>query len=392
MEYYDVYTQDYVRLAKSESKTPCFKVEALDHLEYTVYDITDDVIIDSDKISINYNQGVQGKLSFDIYNKEDKYSANENSPFWLGNKIKVYKGLKDNSTGDVYWFSKGVYAVTNLSQENDVISVSAVDKFGLLTSEIGASCLENATKIDLGNKVSKIFTDMLGQDKGNNTPTDPIAPLIDFDTRDIEIGEDLELSTGAYFGDAFLDLANSVRCRIYYDNWGHLVLTRGSSDFEFKNKAPMWEFDEESTVEYLTSSTEHDFSSVKNRVTVWGEDFDGKSYVSTVQNDNPQSPVRVSKVGYRVAPTQEDMFGYGQENVDAYAEMYLKMQSIKGLSVKVECTMLPHLNVEDVVLVRNDKLGIDNERFLVSEISYDGGKMSISLTNVDYLPHYEEFQ
>ena len=54
--------------------------------------------------------------------------------------------------------------------------------------------------------------------------------------------------------------------------------------------------------------------------------------------------------------------------------------------------MLPHLNVEDVVTVRNEKLGIDNMRFLISEVSINGNEMSISLTNVDNLPECEEFQ
>ena len=171
-----------------------------------------------------------------------------------------------------------------------------------------------------------MFVDMLMQDRGNNKPTDPVAPLIDFDTRDIELGEDLELSTGAYFGDVFTDLANSLKCRMCYDDVGHLVLTRGSSDFEFSSKAPMWVFDDEVTAEYMSSTLDYNFTDVKNRITVWGENFDGVSFVGVAENDNPKSPVRISLVGYRVANTMEDMFGYEQENVDAYAEKYLQMK------------------------------------------------------------------
>ena len=86
------------------------------------------------------------------------------------------------------------------------------------------------------------------------------------------------------------------------------------------------------------------------------------------------------------------MFGYEQANVDAYAEMYLKMKSIIGMSVKLDCTMLPHLDVEDVILVRNEELGLDNVRFLISEISINGNEMSISLCNVDNLPEFSEFE
>ena len=392
MEYYDIYDQNYVRLAKNEGKIVLAKIEVLDHSEYVIYEITDDLIIDSDNFSSTYQQGTRGKLSFEIYNREHKYDTTVDSPFWFNKKIKYYKGLQDNYTGDIYWFSKGIFTTTGVSQEGDIISVSLVDKFGILTSETGGACLENATKIELGNKVGNMFTDMLSQDKGNNNPVDPKPPLIDFDTRDIELGEDLELSTGAYFGDIFTELANNLKCENYYNGNGNMVLTRGSSDFEFSSKAPMWEFDEDVTAEFISSNLEYNFADVKNRVTVWGESFDGVSSISTVTNDNPKSPVRVSLVGYRVANTIEDMYGYCQENVDAYAEMYLKMKSIIGMSVKLECAMLPHLNVEDVVVIRCNDLRLDNARFLISEITYNGNKMSISLCNVDNLPEFEEFQ
>ena len=48
VEYYDVYDQNYMRLAKNENKILLCKIEVLDHSEYTIYDITDDIIVDSD--------------------------------------------------------------------------------------------------------------------------------------------------------------------------------------------------------------------------------------------------------------------------------------------------------------------------------------------------------
>lgn len=188
MEHYDIYDQNYVRLAQNEGKIVLAKIEVLDHLEYTIYEITDDIIIDSENYSKTYGQGIQGKFSFQIYNHDHKYDTNENSPFWFDKKIRYYKGLKDRYTGDIYWFSKGIFTTTGISQENDIISIDCVDKFGLLTSETGGACLENATKIELGDKVGQMFVDMLSQEKGNGRPTDPINPLIDFDTRDIELG------------------------------------------------------------------------------------------------------------------------------------------------------------------------------------------------------------
>ena len=44
MEYYDVYDQNYIRLAKNKCKIILSKVEVLDHSEYVIYEITDDLI------------------------------------------------------------------------------------------------------------------------------------------------------------------------------------------------------------------------------------------------------------------------------------------------------------------------------------------------------------
>ena len=92
MEYYDVYDQNYIRLAKSEGKVILVKIEVLDYSEYPIYEITDDVIVDSDNFSSTYQQGARAKLSFDIYNNEHKYDTNVDSPFWFDKKIKSESG------------------------------------------------------------------------------------------------------------------------------------------------------------------------------------------------------------------------------------------------------------------------------------------------------------
>lgn len=112
--------------------------------------------------------------------------------------------------------------------------------------------------------------------------------------------------------------------------------------------------------------------------------------MSTVVDDNPKSPVRVSKVGYRVENTVEDMFGYDQQKITDFAKMYLQMKSIVGLSVNAVCTTIPNLNVEDVVEIHSEKYSLDGEKYLISGINYTGNEMKLSLTNVDYLPQYKE--
>ncbi len=390
MEYYDFYDSNYITLVKGEGKRPLTKIEVLNHNETPMYDISNDVVVGSDSISITYAQGVQGKASFDVVNRDHKYDVGEDCPFWIGNKLKIYKGIEDSGTGDIYWFTKGIFVATNVSSKDDIISVDCVDKFGLLTSETGAACFENNAEVGEGYTLQNFFTDVLRQDKGNGFPTDPKSPIIDFSARKVVIGEMITANAGSYVGDIFVDVANSVRCRIYYNNFGNLVLQRPDADFAYSTKAPVWVFNDKTDKEFISLDLNYDFANVKNRVTVWGENFNGVSYVATVVDDNPKSPVRVSKVGYRVENTVEDMFGYDQRKISDFAKMYLQMKTIVGLSINAVCTTIPNLNVEDVVEIHSEKYNMDGERFLISGINYNGNEMKLSLTNVDHLPQYKE--
>lgn len=390
MEFYNVFNQDYVRVARRADKYPVTKLELLDEQEYTLSELSDEIIVDSDSIDISYNQGTQGKCSFSVANYDGKYTPNENSPFWYGKKLRYWKGLKDITNGDIYYFSKGVYIVTGVSASDNTVDVSCVDKFGAFTSDTGASCLHTSAKMEAGKNIGTAIVDLLSMDKGNGRPLDSVKPIIDYDIRQQLLGQDIEVSSGTYIGDFFIELSNTTKCRIKYDGFGRFRMTTGSLDYEYKNKASVWDFREDYMADHLNVTAEYNFPDVKNRVTVWGENFEGQSFVAAVENHDPSSPVCIEKVGYRVAETREDMFGYEQENVDAFAEMFLKMKTIQGISAKIDCPIIPHIEVEDCVAITNEKLMFDEKRFFVSGIAYNGETMTISLTNIDNLPYQVE--
>ncbi len=391
MDFYDVYDQNYIRIARREEKYCMTKIEVLDQTEFVLGEILDDIVLDSDNISITYNQGVQAKMSFSVVNEDGRYLPTEDSPFWYGRRIRVYKGLKDISNGDIYWFSKGVYVVVGVTSNDKTVEVSCVDKFGLFSSDCGASSLHTSSKIEAGHTVRNVYEKILSMDRGNGYPLDSKKPIIDYRTGLAEVNQDIEMGADTYLGDIMIELATTVKNRIYYDNSGRLRVTGAHEDVRFENKASVWEFGDEKTADLVNVSADYNFPDVKNRVTVWGENFDGQWFTSTAENNNPKSPVSVQKVGWRVAGTIEDMYGYEQENVDAFAEMYLTMKTIQGISVDVDCALIPHINVEDCVIVTHDKLKFDEKRFLVSEVNITGSKMTLSLVNIDNLPWHKEF-
>lgn len=392
MDFYNAASDEYMQLAKANGKNIKTKIEILTEDEFVIAEIGDDVILGSDNYDCEYNQGTQAKLSFSVPNTSPLYTGGESSWFWYTRKIKYWKGLYEPANGNTYWFSKGVFVVTGISVDFNIVNITCTDKFGMLTSDYGSTMLDKSLKIETESTVEGFITSMLALPKGNGQPIDCKKPLIDYSLRNISTGEELELAAGTYASDILLQFANTLKCRICYDKDGILRVTEGHLDCAYENKAIAWTFHDESIANVISASLSYDFPKAKNVVTVWGEDFEGLQYTSTAENRNAKSALSIDKVGYRTAPTKENLYGFNQKNVDDFAKMYLQMQTIIGTSVSVECPMLPHLEVEQCVSVALDSLGLFDKKFLVSGVSYSGNTMSISLVNLDNLPWHLELQ
>lgn len=391
-EFFNTASDEYIQLAKTNVKTIKTKIEILAEDETVIAEIGDDTVLGSDNYDCEYAQGVQAKLTFSVPNISPLYTGGESSWFWYTRKIKYWKGLYEPMNGNTYWFSKGVFVVTGISVDFNSVNVTCVDKFGALTSDYGSTMLDKSLKIDAESTVEKFVSRLLAIPKGNGQPLDCKKPIIDYTVRKIPNGQELEMAAGTYAGDILLEFANTLKCRICYDRDGILRVSEGHLDYAYENKAISWTFYDGAVANVISASLSYDFPKARNVVTVWGEDFEGLQYTSTAENRNAKSALSIDKVGYRVGQTKENLYGYNQENVDAFAQMYLQMQTIIGTSVDVECPLLPHIEVEQCVSISYEALELIDKKFLVSGVSYSGNNMSISLVNLDNLPWHLELQ
>ncbi len=381
-----------MQLAKANEKNVVTKIEILSEDETVIAEIGNNIILGTDNYDCEYNQGTQAKLSFSVPNISPLYTGGESSWFWYTRKIKYWKGLYEPTNGNTYWFSKGVFVITGISVDFNMVNISCTDKFGMLTSDYGSTMLDKSLKIETESTVEGFITSMLALPKGNGQPIDCKKPLIDYALRNISTGEELELAAGTYAADILLQFANTLKCRICYDKDGVLRVTEGHLDYAYENKAIAWMFYDDAVANVISANISYDFPKAKNAVTVWGEDSEGLQYTSTAENRNAKSALSIDKVGYRTGTTKENIFGFNQKNVDEFAKMYLQTQTIIGTSVAVQCPMLPHLEVEQCVSICFESLGLNDKKFLVSGISYSGNTMNISLVNLDNLPWHLELQ
>ena len=391
MDFFNTASDEYMQLAKENIKTVITKIEILSEDENVIAEIGDDTIQGSDNYDCEYAQGMQAKLSFSVPNLSPLYTGGESSWFWYTRKIKYWKGLKNTSNGNCYYFSKGIFIVTGIAVDFNTVNINCMDKFGILTSTYGSTMLDKSLKIEIESSIGNFASRILALPKGNGQPIDCKKPIIDYDVRNIATGEELEMAEGTYVGDILLEFANTLKCRIYYDRDGYLRIYNGGLDYAYEDKALAWRFYDGAVASVINAGLTYDFPAAKNVITVWGEDFEGLQYTSTADNRNAKSALSIDKVGYRTAQTKENLFGYSQENVDDFAKMRLQMLTIIGTSVSVECPMLPHIEIAECVEIDFAVLGSLCKRFLVSGVSYNGNSMSISLVNLDNLPWQLEF-
>lgn len=411
MEYTNFYNQKYIDICKRPQKYPVFKIEILDYSEYTIMDVTQDISLDTEgSISVKYQQGIRRTCEFSVINIDQKYLPSENSMFWYHRKFRLYTGLKDQATGDIYWFSQGVFFVQNISCEKKITHITGIDKFAAFTSDLGASVLDVDYKVSVlpedryseklsdeeikklqkqAPKIADVIRNILTIDKGNGYAIDPIIPIIDSRLEDEPIPYDLTVGAGGFLGDMMIELAMMLGADIYYDTNGHLNLTKGTTDFLYVGQGVQWSFSPDKS-DYISYTASYDISKAINKIMVYGEGYEGVYNYAVVTNDNPKSPLRVSLVGIRQGESIETAMAYSLQKCEDYGKYYLKMKSIVQLSADIECTFLPHLDVNKVIDIYDEFYSKSVEKHIIQSITFPFNKssMKISATNVALLPYY----
>lgn len=434
MEYYNVNTPEYRKALKRNLITRyLLKLELLTYYETPIGDITKEIGIDAKgQININYNQLTRRSCSLNIANVEGKYLPSPNSPIWYNRKFKLLVGIMTH-TGDIYWFSQGVYLIVSAHANAHTVSIEAVDKGGALDGTLKTNMADVQYIAKKGMSITDTIRDTLSLNMGGigitningamggaNIAIDPIPPLIDMRYNEQKLKTDVSVDENNYIGDLLISVANSYGADIYYDTQGHLRLDAMADLFiveGYRYMAHQWDFVDLSQPDYV-----YEFNAI-NAVTVYtnlsaksqalanaqkekdviGDGDPDSSYALdnikvknisyTAYNINPRSPASVAAIGVRRMDSQEiDYMDTTQSDMEAraqqYAIMLLQKESIKGMNVSFNCPIIPHLDVNQTIGLSDEYQGIENGTFVVQSITLPLGaeSMKITATNVNWLP------
>lgn len=401
-EYYDYYSERYIELLKKPVVVYDAKILSLTHYESATDDITNDCILKDSSVSINNSQGCRRSCTLKFQNTSGKYTPDPNKLLWYNKKLKVYKGVVDTANSDTYWWSQGIFVVTSFEVNNDEVTVECSDKYAFLNGDLRLSMYDVAvqipdtdnmylispTVIAAGNGLSlrNIIFDLIMADMGNNTPLDPTDALLDTEFENLFLDYQISVGNGNYPADIISNLAEMYRFNTYYNIEGHLKVTKFISD-EYYNITPIWFYDD-TKIGGSNISVTYDHTKATNVQRVSGNNIEGNVYSYTAKNTNLISPINIYLVGEKEGEEIEIENGNSAYKCQQRAEYELKYSTMNACSVSLDGVPLPHIDVDVPIIVNSPINSLNNTRMVVTDVTIPlgVGEMSLSLTNVNYIP------
>lgn len=392
MEYYNIQSQEYIKAVSLPAKKYKIKLEFLGVYENVIDEISQDLSADNQgQISVNYQQLVRRSCNLTLINVDLKYIPSPNSLVWVDRKFKLWIGLEVGN--DIYWFSQGVYVITNATNSGADVSIQASDKGSVLNGDVLLGMAETQYVIESGSKISDLIKDTLMLDRGNNIPLDSKEPIINTEIGNQITQAEISIDENSYIGNIFTNIANGYGADVYYNSDGRLVIEKmadGDRLDGYKYMGHLWEFD--GLTAENGKSVDYDFKGI-NAVTVYTNSNNLKNVSYTAYNNNPLSPLRVDMIGFRRKESQEISYveldeDKMRERCKDYADYLLYKESLISMSVSFSSPIIPHLDVNRTIGVTDEELGFKNETFVVQSLSIPlgAGNMSITATNIQWLP------
>lgn len=405
MEYFNYTGKEYRVAVQSATLYPVIKVELLDQFENAYAEISEEITDNSGSIQSTLQQGVRNTVSFSIFDPAGKFIPNANNKlFWVRRKFKLYVGLATEQkaiqlngqttgiSGDIFWFSKGIYIITDINAQKDssgnqTISFTGVDKYGAFTNDTGYGEMIGTFSFDIGMSISYVIKNVLKQDIGNGQMLDPLEPIIDPDLQEYKLQLAFSKGPGSYIGDLLNDLATTLHADIYYDMDGHLNVKKSLNFDEYKNVQNQWDFTEGSA-EYISAQINYQLKNIANYIYVVGDNpLGGQIPVAIAENNDARSPLSVAKIGRKSRYIEKSTI-YSQQEAEDYAQYILKTACLLGNQISFTCTLIPSLELDNTFSLTDSYYQYDRQEFIITAITYPigVGTMSISGSNIKELP------
>ena len=367
---------------------PRFKIFILNTDETVNYEIPENDIILGGMYNENYQNGTRRTISFSLNNEDGKYSPSINN-LWVNTRLALECGIEIPDEGIIIWFKKGIYIINSISPsktiEKKTVSISCSDKFGLLTGSLGTVTF--TTEIPSKTKIKNVIQDILMTSTGNGEILDskPFFYHPSFENEVLPVS--ITLSAGDNYGSAITQIADILSAEVFYDGFGMLNFVPIADTTYDSNKPNLYDFS-------LKNLQNEDFSfnvdSFINCIYVVGANVNGHTCYSIQKNENPLSPICVSRIGLRTGSVINDSNITTDYLAEERAKYELRKKTIAESTLGSSVIFNPLLSVNNIVTFTDkEDFELQRDRFLIQSISFSldySGTMSLTVSNTENLP------
>lgn len=416
MEYFNRYSADYIAAVKSGNGRYKLKLEILSNNESVVGEITKDISLTAQgQITINYEQITRRSCSLTLIDVEGKYLPHKNSPFWINRKFKLLIGLVVGD--DIYWWSQGIFYTVSATSSGHTVSIEGIDKGGALDGTLKLNMTDSEYIINANEYISTTIKQLMALNVGasdveglssiiygGDTPVDVKEPMVGIRYFNQKAQSQIVVDANNYISEVLVQLADLYGADCFYDTEGYLNFVPYIENAGYQYSPKQWEFNDLSSFyEDVNYSYSYDGENV---VTFYTNASDAGivNVAWTAYNTNPMSPINIG-TGIRRATSQEMAYYEYSANPDenqkqmlqdcrAAANHYLIKSSMIGMQITFNSPIIPHMDVNKTIGICDTWAGIEDGVFVVQSVTIplSANKMSVSATNINWLPNDMTFE
>ena len=368
---------------KSHTIVPLFRVLKLRENETVDNDISQYVIGGS--IDINKQSGQLRAANITLSNENDNIVYSPRGLVWEGSKIRIDGGVVIDNI--LYWSPLGVFIMKSPSFQGNnasrTVSLPLVDKWGLWDGSVYGNT-EFKTIIPVGVPMSQVFDSIVHENNGENKHImwDSKDVIIDSNCQGHNTYYTIKQDAGQPKSQLMLDMAKTICADLSYDINGHMRVKNNVLDFKNSNFSPIWRFSE-GDVDCALPTLTYNRSKYYNKIITKGAIVNGYQFTASIENTNKKSLYNTYDTPI-VSKTNKNSKLFSDQLCQEQC-MYEMVQQSRGLiSLVMECSFMPFLDVDKMIYLNFPSLNINNEQFIIDGISFNMGtdcKMNLKLTS-----------
>ena len=182
---------------------------------------------------------------------------------------------------------------------------------------------------------------------------------------------------GDTYADLLIELAEMVSWEVNYDRNGY---PRFQTPTNLDSTGSTWDYSTEEIL-YLGSQHKYEYTKIRNYIVVYGDNINGQLFRAVAQDNNAQSPTRVSLIGKRVDVITDDLIyttSLAQQRAD------YELQKAIALIESVNMNSIPIDIIEggNIITIFDESNGLYADRFLVNSVNFplvNDGEMKLNV-------------